>query len=159
MILLRKVELFELADHVSKEKRSENMSRIHGKNTKPELLVRHSLHKRGLRYLLHNENLPGKPDMTFPKYHTVLFVHGCFWHQHPNCKKASKPKSNSDYWREKFLRNKKRDEEVVNILESEGWKVIIIWECEIPNSFADSYWEFLAGKIRNHRGQSLSRES
>jgi DNA mismatch endonuclease, patch repair protein len=111
--------------------RSYNMSRIRSKNTKPELLVRKFLFAKGYRYSLHNKLLPGKPDLTLPKYRTVIFVHGCFWHGHEGCKYFVIPKTRTDWWISKINRNKYLDKE--NILKCSliGWKVIIIYECEL----------------------------
>ncbi len=120
-------------DSLTKEKRSWNMSRIKGKNTQPELIVRSYLHKHGYRFRLHRKDLPGKPDIVLPKYRTIILVHGCFWHRHPECKYAYMPKSRIEFWREKFEGNIKRDEIRVKQLQELGWEVIIIWECETRN--------------------------
>ena len=109
------------------------MSRIRSKNTKPELLLRSGLHKKGYRFRLHNVNLPGKPDLVFPKYRAVIFVHGCFWHYHFYCRDGHIPKSNEKYWKEKLINNVQRDKQHVLDLEAQGWKVLIVWECEINN--------------------------
>jgi DNA mismatch endonuclease, patch repair protein len=106
------------------------MSQVRGRNTGPEIRVRQMAHALGLRFRLHRADLPGKPDLVFPKYRTVIFVHGCFWHRHPNCKKATLPKSSTHYWQEKFSRNVSRDSAVQESLISKGWKVEVIWECE-----------------------------
>lgn len=120
-----------MADVVDKATRSRMMSGIRGKNTKPELLVRTYLHARGFRYKLHTSNLPGKPDLVFPKYRTVLFVHGCFWHGHQHCKYAANPKTNSDFWIKKLSANRDRDLKNESLLQTLGWHVLTIWECEI----------------------------
>lgn len=122
-----------MTDIISKEKRSWNMSRIKGKNTKPELIVRSLLHKMGYRFRLHRKDLPGKPDIVLPKYKTVIFVHGCFWHRHKGCKYAYNPKSRVDFWGRKFKGNVERDHKHKLQLEKNGWKVIVIWECENRN--------------------------
>lgn len=109
------------------------MSRIRAKNTKPEMLVRSLLHKQGYRFRLHQHNLPGKPDICLPKYKTVIFVHGCFWHAHENCKRSNIPKSNTDYWIPKIMRNVERDLMHRKSLKNMEWKVIVIWECELKN--------------------------
>ena len=119
-----------MTDHISPSKRSENMRAIKAKNTSPEKRVRSVAHRLGLRFRLHRSNLPGSPDMIFPRRKTVLFVHGCFWHRHENCSRATTPKSNTDYWCRKFRRNMERDAENRKKLEDRGWKVFIIWECE-----------------------------
>jgi len=117
-------------DTLSKEKRSWNMSRIKGKDTKPELIVRSLLHSMGYRYRLHQKNLPGKPDIVLKKYNAVIFVHGCFWHRHKGCKFAYEPKSRQEFWQRKFLENKARDKKNQSTLGKLGWKVLAIWECE-----------------------------
>lgn len=106
------------------------MSRVRGKNTTPEMRVRRIAHSLGLRYRLHRRDLPGRPDLTFAKYRVALFVHGCFWHRHPQCRKASDPKSRVDYWQAKFAANVDRDARVKQDLERLGWHVAMIWECE-----------------------------
>ena len=120
-----------MVDRLSKERRSWNMSRIRAKDTKPELIIRSVLHRFGYRFRLHRKDLPGKPDIVMSKYKTVIFVHGCFWHRHENCREASRPKTNSEYWEAKINRNIERDNNNVTLLQKEGWNVIIIWECEI----------------------------
>lgn len=120
-------------DKFSKEKRSEIMSRIPSKNTKPEEIVRKYLFSRGFRYRKNDSRYPGKPDIVLPKYHTIVFVSGCFWHQHPGCKAAQMPKSNVQYWENKLKKNVKRDRSEQQQLESMGWHVIVVWECEISN--------------------------
>ena len=123
-------------DIFSKEKRSDIMSRVRSRNTKPELKVRSALHKMGYRFRLHRKDLPGSPDITLPKYSAVVFVHGCFWHQHPGCRKATIPKTNREKWEQKLNRNIERDETAKNQLAAEGWKVIVLWECELRKDFA-----------------------
>src|SRR5882757_4447378 len=118
-----------MADVHSKETRSYNMSQIRSKDTKPEILVRKFLHKNGFRYRLHVKNLPGKPDIVLPKYKTVIFIHGCFWHGHEGCKYYVVPKSNTSYWRPKIERNIQRDVLAENILKEAGWNIIKVWEC------------------------------
>ena len=117
-------------DVFSPEKRSQVMSRIRSKDTKPEKIIRSILHKLGFRFRINRKDLPGKPDIVLPKYRTVIFVHGCFWHQHEGCKIASKPKSNSEYWKTKFTKNIERDKKNQEELKLMGYRVIIIWECE-----------------------------
>ena len=109
------------------------MSRIRSKNTKPEILVRSKLHRSGYRFRLHAKNLPGKPDIVLPKYNSIIFVNGCFWHRHKGCKYAYKPKTRVKFWEGKFNQNIKRQKEVVKQLKKLGWKVFIIWECETKN--------------------------
>lgn len=120
-------------DKVSTEKRSENMAHIHGKDTKPEIIVRKYLFSRGLRYRKNYSCLPGHPDIVLPKYNTVVFVNGCFWHGHENCKFSSLPEKNKNFWEQKINSNKKRDIQIINTLESMGWKVIIVWTCQLKN--------------------------
>ncbi|MFX4263093.1 very short patch repair endonuclease [Pelotomaculum propionicicum] len=115
----------------AKEKRSSVMSKIRSKNTKPEIKVRSLLHRMGFRFRLHNHNLPGKPDIVLPKYKTIIFVHGCFWHLHDNCRDGTIPKTQQEKWKEKLERNVQRDQEHSTKLKELGWNVIVIWECEI----------------------------
>lgn len=118
-------------DRVSPEVRSRMMSRVRSRNTAAEIRVRSYLHRAGFRYRLHEAKLPGSPDIVLPKYRAVVFVHGCFWHQHPGCPRASLPKSNTEFWRNKLSRNIERDLENRRALESSGWKVFVVWTCEI----------------------------
>lgn len=120
-------------DTVSKEKRSEVMSKVRAKNTKPEIIVRKLLHNNGFRFSLHRKDLPGKPDICLRKYKTVIFVHGCFWHDHKNCANARMPKSNQDYWVPKIKRNAERDNKHKADLKKMGWNVMTVWECELKN--------------------------
>jgi len=119
-----------MADRITKAHRSWNMSRIRGRDTGPELVVRSILHRMGFRFRLHRKDLPGNPDIVLPKYHTVIFVHGCFWHRHPRCKFAYTPKSRVKFWKTKFESNVRRDKQVRRQLRKLGWNVIVIWECE-----------------------------
>lgn len=118
-------------DVLTKEQRHRNMVHIRSKNTNPEMIVRRYLFSKGLRYRLYDKKLPGRPDLIFKKYRTVIFINGCFWHQHPNCKYASIPKSNTDYWITKLENNKKRDLENFEKYKNLGWNVIVVWECEL----------------------------
>lgn len=120
-----------MADFLSTEQRSERMSRIRSKDTSPELSLRKALHALGLRFRVHDKNLPGKPDIVLPRFKAVVLVHGCFWHRHGGCKVASIPKSNAAFWQEKFDRNVRRDRRNCDALEAQGWKVIVAWECEL----------------------------
>ena len=122
-----------MTDIVDKATRSRMMSAIRGKDTKPEMVVRRFLHRKGFRYRLHAKGLPGKPDIVLPKYRTVVFVHGCFWHRHRGCKLAASPKSNETFWRKKLDGNVERDRRNTQALESMGWRVLVVWECEINN--------------------------
>lgn len=120
-----------MTDVHDKKTRSFNMSRIKGKNTKPEILVREFLYKNGFRYRLNYKKLPGKPDIVLPKYKTVIFVNGCFWHGHENCKDFVIPKTRTEWWLEKISGTKQRDLSKKQELESLGWRVKIIWECQL----------------------------
>ena len=120
-----------MVDTLTTAQRSERMSRIRSTDTKPELALRKALHRLGFRFRLHGRGLPGKPDIVLPKYHTAIFVHGCFWHRHKGCKVASTPKSNTEFWVEKFERNVRRDAVASEQLEAAGWRVAIAWECEL----------------------------
>jgi len=119
-----------MTDIVSPEKRSSMMSGIKGKNTKPEMIIRKGLFARGFRYRLHSKDLSGKPDLVLPKYKAIIFVHGCFWHQH-DCKLFKWPKTNTDFWREKITANTKRDRKHYKELTESGWRIMIVWECAI----------------------------
>ena len=117
--------------HKVSEQRSRNMSAIKSKNTKPEIAVRKLLHSMGYRFRLHRKDLPGSPDIVLPKYKTAIFVHGCFWHRHENCKYASTPKTRKEFWEKKFRENINRDNLNQANLSLKGWKIIIIWECQL----------------------------
>ena len=121
-------------DTMTKEQRHRNMSHIKSKNTSLEILVRKRLFRDGFRYRINVSNLPGKPDIVLPKYHTVIFVNGCFWHRH-NCKLATMPKTHTDFWKRKFEQNVKNDLANHKKLRNLGWHVIILWECEIKEDF------------------------
>ena len=121
------------------------MSRIKGKDTKPEMLVRKFLHANGYRYKLHHKKLPGKPDMVLPKYKTVIFVHGCFWHGHANCKYFVVPKTNTQWWTDKINRNKVNEEKVIKVLKKDGWKVIVVRECKLKRAKVE---KTLAGLLK-----------
>lgn len=120
-----------MADVHDKKTRSFNMSQIKGKDTKPEILVRKFLFSKGFRYKLHDKTLPGKPDLVFPKLKTVVFVHGCYWHGHENCKYFVAPKTRTDWWLDKIGKNKIRDKENLLQLKKAGWKIITVFECEL----------------------------
>lgn len=120
-------------DRFTPEQRSSVMSNILAKDTKPEVKVRSTLHRLGYRFRLHGSSLPGKPDIVLKRYKTVIFVHGCFWHRH-DCKKGSSlPKTNALFWKEKLNRNRERDQETRILLERLGWRVVVVWECQVPN--------------------------
>lgn len=128
--LKKNKKMHECTDVVSVEKRSEIMSKIRSKDSVAEKRVRSVLHVAGYRFRLHKKDLPGTPDIVLPKHRVVIFVHGCFWHQHEKCSRAVLPKSNLDYWIPKLERNKQRFEEARKALEAMGWIVHIVWECE-----------------------------
>ena len=119
-----------MADIVDKATRSRMMAGIRGRNTRPEVLVRSFLHRHGFRFRIHGKRLPGRPDVILPKYRTVIFVHGCFWHRHPGCPLAYWPKSNAEFWRVKLEGNATRDRRQQQELRKAGWKVRTVWECE-----------------------------
>jgi len=118
-------------DRIDRATRSRNMASVRGKDTGPELVVRKLLHAAGYRFRLHSANLPGRPDIVFPLRKKVVFVHGCFWHSHPNCPRAKRPAANSEFWEQKISRNVERDAAATSKLQSSGWQVLIVWECEI----------------------------
>jgi DNA mismatch endonuclease (patch repair protein) len=120
-------------DTFNSAKRSEIMRRIRSGNTQPEIIVRSLLHKAGFRFRLNDKRLPGKPDLVLRKYKTVVFIHGCFWHEHKNCRDGRRPKSNTAYWNRKLDRNVKRDAANVERLRSIGWTPVTVWECELKD--------------------------
>ena len=131
-----------MADIVSKAKRSQMMSGIRGKDTKPEIIVRQGLHARGYRFRLHRKDLPGKPDIVLPKYRAAIFVNGCFWHGH-DCHLFKWPKTREDFWREKIGLNRERDVATFSSLLSQNWRVLVIWECALKGRLKqepDSFW-------------------
>ena len=123
-----------MADHISPERRSWLMSRVRSKHTSPEMRVRRAAHALGLRFRLHRKDLPGKPDLVFPKHRVVLFVHGCFWHGHRHCKYYVVPKTRTDWWLDKIKKNITNDSKAVGALTQQGWKIITLWECELKSS-------------------------
>lgn len=118
-------------DKISPEKRSHNMAQVKGKNTKPEILVRSLLHKLGYRFRLHVRNLPGNPDIVLPRYKTVIFVHGCFWHGHKGCSRATVPATRTEFWSAKIEGNRKRDMRNLAAIEELGYRYLVIWQCEM----------------------------
>ena len=132
-------------DIISKERRSWNMGRIRSKDTKPEIIVRSLLHRAGYRFRLHCRNLPGTPDIVLPKYKSIIFVHGCYWHRHEDCKYAYIPKSREDFWEKKFKANVERHKKVSHQLQELGWRQLVVWECETKNleRLIDKLSEFL----------------
>lgn len=131
--------------------RSQNMARIHGKDTKPEIRVRKALHAKGFRFRVNVRSLSGTPDIVLPKYRTCVFVNGCFWHGHDKCSFYSRPKSNKEFWQDKVKRNKARDELVVAKLSSMGWYCVSVWECELKKAVFEKTMEALAATIRGNR--------
>lgn len=125
-------------DRLTPAHRSANMRRIRSTGMKPEMLVRRMVHGMGFRFRLHRTDLPGKPDLAFPARHKVIFVHGCFWHQHPDpgCKRSHTPRSNDDYWGPKLARNVARDAAALRLLTEAGWEVATVWECELKDAVA-----------------------
>lgn len=123
-----------MADKISKERRSRNMAAIRSKHMKPEMIVRSLAHRLRYRFRLHRPDLPGSPDLVFPRMNKVIFVHGCFWHQHSKCREGRLPKSRPEYWIPKLTRNVARDEEHQVHLKKLGWKVLTIWECEVEDT-------------------------
>ena len=120
-----------MMDTISVERRSWNMSRIRGRDTGPEMRLRSLLHRAGFRFRLHAKDLPGKPDIILPKYHAIIFVHGCFWHRHEGCRNATTPSTRAEFWQAKFDGNVERDNRNKAALESAGWNVITVWECDL----------------------------
>ena len=142
-----------MADKISPERRSWNMSRIRGKDTLPEKRFRSLLHRAGFRFRLHSRKLPGRPDIVLPKYRTVVFVHGCYWHRHKGCRFATTPKTRKDFWLRKFKKNVARDKEVQAILKKENWRVFVVWECELdknPEKLIDKFQRFVKVKAGIH---------
>lgn len=123
-----------MSDVVDRATRSRMMSGIRGRDTKPELVVRSFLHRRGLRFSLHRRDLPGKPDLAMPRWNAVIFVHGCFWHQHAGCPFAYRPKTNVAFWRTKLQGNVDRDRRNLRDLRVRGWRVFIVWECQLSEA-------------------------
>ncbi len=149
-IRLRGGGIIDMADVHEPETRSYNMSQISGKDTKPEMMVRKFLHGNGFRYRLHVKDLPGKPDLVLPKYNSVIFVHGCFWHAHEDCKYFKLPQTNTDFWKEKLYRNKERDESHIQELEEMGWNVVIVWECKLKSKPRSSIFKKLIESIETN---------
>ena len=127
--------------------RSYNMSRIRSQNTKPEIIVRKFLHKKGLRFRLNDKKLPGKPDIVLLKYNTIIFIHGCFWHCHRNCKFAKLPIQNSAYWISKLENNVRRDHVTQQKLKKEGWKIIVIWTCRLKPLYLEKTLSSILKKL------------
>ena len=137
-------------DRLTPDKRSWNMGRIRSGDTKPEKIVRSLLHKQGYRFRLHRKDLPGTPDITLPRYSSVIMVHGCFWHRHKNCQYSYTPKSRVGFWKDKFEKNVLRDKKVIKQLKKKGWKVKIVWECQTKNE--DTLVKTVHSFLRKSRG-------
>ena len=151
-----------MADKLTKQRRSWNMSRIRSTDTKPEMVLRSVLHRMGFRFQLHRKDLAGRPDIVLPKYQTVIFVHGCFWHQHSGCNEAVRPKTNKEYWTKKLDGNVKRDKKNRSALRRDGWKVLRFWECQIekdPIGIAIRIEKELRGITRNAKDYSFPSRS
>jgi DNA mismatch endonuclease, patch repair protein len=152
-----------VTDIMSPGQRSRHMALIKGKDTKPEMQLRRHLHRLGYRYRLHRRELPGKPDIVFPTRRRLIYVHGCFWHQHRNCKVAHLPKSRSDYWAEKFRRNTERDAQNLAAAHALGWETMVVWECELRNTstLEEAVVRFLGapGRPRNKPGAATAADS
>jgi len=141
-----------MVDIVDSLTRSRMMAGIKSRNTKPELLVRSLLHRKGFRFRIHVKDLPGKPDIVLPKYNSVIFINGCFWHGHKNCRFFKLPSTRPEFWKEKILKNQNNDARAVSLLLAKNWKVCIIWECKIraskkePDQIINIISDFLAGQ-------------
>ena len=146
--LYQRRESFDMADNLSREDRHKNMSHIRSTNSKPEEIVRKYLFAQGFRYRKNDKRYPGKPDIVLPKYRTIIFVHGCFWHMHEGCPDFVWPKSNLQYWKPKIERNHLRDNDNTSKLRQMGWHVIIVWECELKKPNRDETLVNLANQIR-----------
>ena len=136
-----------MSDVLTPAQRHRNMTAIHSADTKPEQTLRYLLWNQGFRYRLNDKRLPGRPDIVLPKYRTVIFVHGCFWHGHKGCKNYTVPKTNTEFWVAKVVRNQERDQEVWRKLEAKGWSVIIVWECQLKKANLDETVERVAEEI------------
>ncbi len=137
-----------MADVHDKATRSYNMGRIKNKDTKPEMLVRKFLHAQGFRFRLHVKNLPGKPDIVLPKYKTVIFIHGCFWHGHKHCKYYVIPKTRTEWWLNKITSNVINDNNAISQLEKNGWKVLVIWACKLKPATANKTFTALLSILK-----------
>ncbi|MFG1481187.1 DNA mismatch endonuclease Vsr [Xanthobacter sp. V4C-4] len=140
-----------MMDIIDKEARSRLMSRIRGKDTNPEMIVRRIAHRLGFRFRLHRKDLPGSPDLVFPGRKKVVFVHGCYWHRHPGCRLAYEPKSNVEFWTAKFAANVARDQNAIAKLHAQSWDTLVIWECEAKDS------ELVTSRLSAHLGRPNDR--
>jgi DNA mismatch endonuclease (patch repair protein) len=148
-------------DKLSVERRSDNMRRIRSTDTNPELTLRRLIHKLGYRFRLHRKDLPGRPDIVFPGLRKVIFVHGCFWHQHSGCREGRIPASRIDYWASKLTRNQSRDAANRTLLEEQGWTVLVVWECELKDvsGVRKSVSQFLKRANGQNSGVPLSKRN
>lgn len=146
-----------MPDTLTPDQRHRNMAAIRSSSTKPELKLRHSLWHLGFRYLVNDKRLPGSPDIVLPKYRTVIFIHGCFWHGHRNCKFYTVPKTNTEFWTAKVARNQERDQEMWRQLEAKGWAVIIVWECQLKNAYFNETIQQVKAEIISN-GERFTRE-
>ena len=136
-----------MPDVYDQAQRSNVMRSVRSENTRPEVIVRQIVHALGYRFRLHRQDLPGKPDIVLPKHRKIILVHGCFWHQHPGCKDADRPQSNTEYWNRKLDRNVQRDQEHMAVLTASSWQVLIVWTCETRNK--DQLQQKLEAFLRN----------
>lgn len=148
-----------MSDVLTPVQRHQNMAAIHSASTKPEQKMRRVLWHRGFRYRVNDNRLPGRPDIVLPKYRTAIFVHGCFWHGHKDCKYYTVPKTNTEFWMAKVARNQERDQEVWRKLEAKGWSVIIVWECQLKKANLEETIDRVAGEIiRNGEAYRAAQE-
>ena len=140
-----------MADVLTPKQRSYNMSRIRSKDTKPEELVRKYLFSKGFRYRKNDTRFPGKPDIVLPKYKTVIFVNGCFWHMHEGCKYFVWPKNNAKFWRDKIMSNVERDKRNYQLIQQQGWRVYIVWECELRRSMRDKTLKHILSELNGSK--------
>ena len=146
-----------MADVHDKKTRSFNMSKIKGKDTKPEILVRHYLFSKGLRYRINDRRYPGTPDIVLPKYRTAVFVNGCFWHKHEGCRYFVWPKNNAEFWKEKIDKNAARDQKNYSLLREAGWNVLIVWECQLKSQSREIELQLLLERIIEHKDNGQGR--
>lgn len=137
-----------MSDTVDAATRSAIMSRVGTRDTKPELMLRHELHSRGIRYRLNVKALPGTPDIVLPKWRAIIFVHGCFWHRHAGCKKTTSPKNNATFWSEKFEANVARDKTTLDRLHARNWRTLVVWECAIGRTISENLIDFVLNFLR-----------
>lgn len=146
-----------MVDFLTPAQRSRRMSLIRQRDTAPELVFRRAMHSLGFRFRLHVSSLPGKPDLVFPKYKTVVFVHGCFWHRHVHCKIATVPKSNTEFWTQKFNANVLRDARNTATLLALGWRVLVVWECQLNTRQIEETVQSIATQLKMHPPSSAQK--